>query len=265
MRSSWAERRVGPAAALGAAGVVGVLVGLAAPPLEPTTALLTSTAVTTVDVGVAPCSDAHDAALAALGPVHHRPFAPGDVPAPTVPPPGLLVCSSSGALALSGGAGEGHVSPMLGLPATGWSAVLWIAPGATTAPRGTVVSVDQVDGRSLALVLEAGVLSVVEVAMPGGPASVLLTAGLPVGASVGDPVHVALARGATRVELFVDGGSVGTAPATPPQGTAPASATVRVGAAPGAVAATAVVDEVALVPHVLDAAATGTLVAARRW
>lgn len=238
-----------------AAGAVGAVVGLALPGVGQTGAVLTGSAVTTATVGVSPCSGSYVTHVAALGASLHWDLAAGDVAAP-----GLLACSPTGAMTLSGGVEQGltGTAPTLATSSTGTMAV-WFAVtdgGAT----GELASLRQADGHAVELRLDAGLLALRERPAGGGPAVTLLQ----VAVSPGTRHLVSASRAGGTVTLAVDGTVVGAAPLAADPSDA---ATFTLGAAPGSglASATAVVDEAVVLPGALDASDAAALFAAERW
>lgn len=256
MRSAPSERRsrwtVGAVAAL-----LGVAVGMTVPNAESTAAAYVDSAGVGADFAVRPCSDAWSTGVAALTPTVHLDFGsssalPGDVPAP-----GLLVCDPSGALSMGGGLEEYHAAPTA-IPTSAASTVaVWASLTDTTS--GELLWLTQTDGYGLGLRVESGDLQVVQVPSGGGSAVTLLQTTAP----DSDPHLIVLTRTGSTVQLWVDTTSAGSAALSGSD----LDLWLFLGAPPGSgrSAATAVLDELLVLPATLGPGGVAGLVAANTW
>lgn len=261
MRSSWTEpvphRRSARHGAVLIAALLGTAAGLLLPRVDLTAASLTSAGQVAGTYTVPMCSASWANHVATLSPLRHWSFAAA--PAGDVPSPGLLTCDPSGALALHGGAEEGVTDGgTVGATAVGTLALRVAVTDLGVS--GVLATLSQADGHRVDLRVGGGMLAVAETPAGGGPPVVL--AQTPLGDSA---VHlVGLTRAGSTVVLWLDGTAVGSSALL--GGTAtPLRLSAGAAAGSGQSAASAVVDEILLLPAALDGSGWANLRAADVW
>jgi hypothetical protein len=244
------------------AAVLGVGVGVTVPQTEQTGAVWVDDSAVAGTFDVRPCSYTWSTTVASLAHTRHYDFAAAGAMPVNVPSPGLLVCDPSGAFRLGGVFEESVPDPagtMLVTDAT--SLVLWASITDSATP-GDLVWLTQDGGTDIGLRVSGGRLELVQApTLGGGPVEVLAQ----VTAPDSDPHLLTLSRsGPTSVRLWVDTSEVATAP-TADVGIG--ALTLRLGARPagGALSASAVLDEVVVLPAALGAGDVASLLAANSW